>query len=173
MRHVLLFRTVKTSFLDFCIEAVRRRFPRVHLTLVARCDTPLPTLEDRVDAVIEVGRGMIPMPNVPGMAWREMRRLRPDIVVIPVNNPSLWFYREAYRVALETGAARVLGLSLDGAFFRLHRPRFYMRRFLDFHPVGLAASLLLLPYAGWLLTTGWVGYRLSRSLTLRGPDLDD
>ncbi len=163
MQHILLFKTVRPEFLDFCIDACRRRFPDGQITLIAQSDVPLAMLSSRVDKMITIPPGMISPSSIAGNVLREIKESRPDIAVVPIYNSRLWFYRGPYFAAIETGVRNVLGLNLDGTIYRLTRTRFFLHRLLDGYPAGIAISLSLAPYALWLLFRNWIRRRFENS----------
>jgi hypothetical protein len=98
---------------------------------------------------------MISPVNMCREAMRELRALGAWVAVVPVYNPRLGFYRDAYRVARRTGARRVLALGLDGRFFELTRLRFLLHRLMDWKGSKLLISFFLTPYIFWLLMRTW------------------
>ena len=164
MQRILLFRTVRTQFLNYCIECCRLRFPDSELALLMQDDSRTPFLEEKVDRTFAVHGGMISPETIPAETLKAIREYGPSNIVIPVSNQRLGFYKGPYKVALGLNAGEVSALTLDGKLSRLSPLRFVMRGILDSMAVKAMISFALLPYAVFLVGRSWIRETIERRL---------
>jgi len=163
MRHILLFKTVKSEFLDFCIDKCRDHFADASIVLISQKEPSLGAFTAKVKNIIIVNGGMISESSMTDDVKKELPHNESFAAVIPLYNSDLGYYRGVWRAAILSGASKVFGLRLDGRFVRFTRISFAARHLFNSYVVRIAASILIAPYAIWLFCKNSLRLKLNNS----------